>query len=522
MKTFFKNSLALMLTLIVSVMGYAQTEIDGIHYILNSETKEAEVSSCNDTPGKITIPSAVKYSGITYKVTSIGKKAFSTTNFYSVIIPNSVKSIGEEAFACCYNLESITIPNSVTSIEERAFRDCPDLTSVTISNSVKRIENGTFRNCPNLTSVTIPNSVTSIGESSFCDCESLESITFPKSSLTTIGMGAFESCSRLTSIIIPKSVTFIGYATFKDCPNLTSIIVETGNKVYDSRNDCNAIIKTATNELLIGCQNTFIPNTVTSIGNWAFSPGAPMQNYFALLDDDVNNKITSIVIPNSVTHIGDGAFAYCTGLTSITFSNSLTSIGDVAFWDCSSLNSITIPASVTSIGESAFYDCSKLVSVTNLSKTPQDITPKNIQEGITNETFSVYGTLHVLPGCKAAYEAAEYWNKFTIIEDALLDPKDVTDLIANIGTVEYTEACKAKIDAARSAYDALTKEQQTLVKNVNILIDAEKAYEQFKTTNIADINIQKQNEKKAEKHLVNGKIVIIKDKKNYNVNGQSI
>ena len=222
------------------------------------------------------------------------------------------------------------------------------------------------------------------------------------------------------------------------------------------------------------------------------------------------SALTSITIPNSVTSIGAGAFIHCHALNSVTFSNSVTNIGEFAFNGCNNLTSVTIPSSVTSIGNGAFNNFSTPTSVTNLSKTPQKI---------TETVFGVYGILHVLPGCKAAYEAADVWKNFTIVEDADLPAEviAVSDLIAAIGKVENTEKSKAKIAAARSAYDALTKEEQALVKNLSVLVEAEKVYNQFETTGIANIETEDNNE--AGKFLENGKLVIVKNGKRYNLNG---
>ena len=275
----------------------------------------------------IVIPSKVSYKGTNYAVTSIYRcpKCPSLT---SVSIPTSVTSIGEYAFyTCsdCINLTSITIPNSVTNIGDKAFFKCKYLTSITIGNSVTSIGQFAFEGCTGLTSITIGNSVTSIGQF------------------------AFEGCTGLTSIVIPKSVTSIGSGAFVYCNNLTSIVVEQGNAIYDSRNNSNAVIKTATNSLVQGCKRTIIPNSVTSIGDSAF---------YAC------NGLTKFTIPKSVTSIGMSAFYKCTGLTSITIRNGVTSIGDWAFCRCDSLTTISIPNSVESIGYRAFSWCSSLTSIT--------------------------------------------------------------------------------------------------------------------------------------------------------------
>ena len=167
-------------------------------------------------------------------------------------------------------LNTIAISNTIKEIGISAFFDCNSLTSVTISNSVTSIGNRAFSRCKSLTSITLGDKVTTLGDWAFFDCIGLTSITIPNS-VTSIGNEAFSGCRALTSITIPSSVTSIGDYVFNDCSGLTSINVESGNREYDSRDNCNAIIETSSNTLIVGCKNTIIPNSVTSIGNDVFS-----------------------------------------------------------------------------------------------------------------------------------------------------------------------------------------------------------------------------------------------------------
>ena len=301
--------------------------------------------------------------------TSTNKLLAGCTN---TVIPNSVTCISYGAFCGCKGLKSITIPNSVTNIDSIAFSGCSALTSVTIPNSITEICYKVFKDCSGLTSITIPNSVTQIGSLAFYGCSRLTSVTIPNS-VKSIGSWAFYGCGGLTSIIIPNSVTNIGFCAFSDCSGLKGIEVDSCNPIYDSRDDCNAIIETSTNKLLIGCSNTVIPNSVASIGDCAFKGCSGLTGTLTIPDSvtKIDNYafegcsgLTSISIPNSVTKIGCGAFKGCRSLSSITIPNSATSIGSDAFSGCIALTSVTIPNSVTSIGNSAFRDCKSLPKAT--------------------------------------------------------------------------------------------------------------------------------------------------------------
>ena len=357
-------------------------------------TNYASVTGYNGNADNVVIPKT--YRGIPVKI--IEDRAFSfQTRIKSVTIPDSVTSIGQEAFVGCTGLTSVTIGNGVTSIGDYAFNDCGGLTSITIPDSVTSIGRSAFKGCTGLTSITIPNNVTSIGTEAFRGCTGLTSVTIPDS-VMSIGGGAFYGCSGLTSIVIPDGVTSIGGSAFSGCAGLTSVTIGNGVTSIGDYAFYNCT----------GLTSITIPDSVTSIGDCALSGCSSLESItipfigtkagvtssdtyqypFGYIfgtssyTDSVATKqyyygsstssatSSTYYIPSSlksVTITGGNilynAFSNCSRLTNVTIGNGVTSIGDSAFKGCTGLTSVTIGNSVTSIDEYAFFGCSGLSNI---------------------------------------------------------------------------------------------------------------------------------------------------------------
>ena len=234
----------------------------------------------------------------------------------SLVIPDSVSCIGSGAFAGCRSLSSVVIPDGVTCIGDSAFWGCTSLTSLVILDGVTSIGKSAFSGCEYLSSLVIPDSVTSIGDMAFCGCSSLTRLVIPDS-VSCIGFGAFENCKSLRSIVIPESVVNLNGNPF--CRWNGELKCLSPYFIYD-------------NKVLFNKDKSKI---------------------IAFRDKNT----TSYVIPDSVSCIGIGAFAYCKSLTSIVIPDSVTRIGGIAFLFCESLSNIVIPDSVTCIGKRAFAFC---------------------------------------------------------------------------------------------------------------------------------------------------------------------
>ncbi len=377
--------------------------------------------------------------------------------------------------------------------------------TVEISGGVTSIGDIAFPYCINLTSVIIPNSVTSIGNSAFYECTNLDSIIIP-GGVTTIGSRAFYRCSSLPDINIPSSVSDIYTTAFEGCSSLKKITVDANNVVYDSRDNCNAIIRTMDNILWIGCKNTIIPNTISYIGSYAFSgcsgltyieiPESVLKIYnnafndcthlnsiiikndrisisndafdnTALLNTHQDDVIyfgnilykyngympenTSIKVNDGTTNINSDAFNGFIGLTSIEIPNSVTHIGSGAFAGCRGLKSITLPDALKEIESSTFYGCSDLNTI---------VIPNNVQN-IQTSAFS---------GCTSLTSIGLSYNIKSIGGEAFTDCRSLTSIyfpssVQEIGAFAFSNCYKLKTVIFEEGNDEL------IFKNVNYSVN---------------------------------------------------
>lgn len=443
----------------------------GLTYILNNADHTATVASYDDSApgGVIDIPDTVTSSGQHYTVTAIGDSAFNPshtiTKVSSVFIPATVTSIGRLAFRCCKSLATVTfaegshlksigvsafsgtdsahpifkeiqIPDSVETIGTNAFHNCQDLESITLPASLETIESSAFSSCRKLSEIRLPASLKAIQSYVFDGCSSLETVFYdgslarwsqintsngflgfshpslvmndytaqfipvkdendpdppPKTvtitkytgtestvilpstinswPVTKIGEDAFQDNTTITSVTIPANVTEIGSNAFADCTNLTSVTYggDWSNLTIQSGNPA---VEDAVNAQLFDF--VFTPDNTAVIVRYKGTaadvtiPSCYKGKPVTAINNAAfpNSAVTSVTIPDSITSIPDAAFVNCSKLTNISIPNSVTYIGFSAFDGCASLKSITLPSSLRTIGNSAFAGCPSLMTVT--------------------------------------------------------------------------------------------------------------------------------------------------------------
>ena len=323
---------------------------------------EGNVDSTNDGPYNIIIPSELG----SCPVTGLGDHSFAA-------YPISIRDNYENPL--CSNIHSVTIPQSVTSIGYEAFCYCKNLQSLTLEGSIESMGDGAFAYCTSLKTFPLVGNIQKIGDYTFYRCDDLENVTIPES-VTSIGKYAFEYCDDLGNVTIPQSITSIGDYAFENCNRLKLTTPSFGEKLQ-------TIGKYAFRNCFCPSEEVTIPQSVTSIGDSAFSGCYGMRSF---------------TINNATTSIGGWAFDGCWSLTTLKLGAHITTIGNGAFYDCHDLDNVTIPQSVTSIGKYAFEKCHKLSTIT----IPEKV------EKIESETFDDCWKLKsiTLPAGLTSFEAS--------------------------------------------------------------------------------------------------------------------
>lgn len=437
---------------IISMFGVTVTK-DNISYDVNTTTNTAQVNgptSKDIVIENLVIPDEVEYNGTQYPVTSISGGAFEDcSSLTEVRLPDGLTSISYYAFSNCQQLQSIHIPDGVkeisffcfyncssltelrlpeglTSIGVRAFSNCTQLQTNNIPDGVKEIGSYCFYECSSLTELRLPEGLTYIGDYAFYRCSQLQTINIPDGikeipeycfwmcsslkemrlpeGLTSIGKYAFEYCNQLQTINIPDGVTSIGIDAFASCTQLQTVNIPDGIKVIPM--DCFLLCSSLT-ELTL-------PDGLTSIGKYAFQNCSQLQTIN--IPDGVKeipykcfelcSSLTELRLPDGLTSIDGFAFYGCSQLQTINIPNGIKEIPESCFKNCSSLAELSLPEGLISIGNEAFEGCSQLTELTSLNPTPpvSESFPPNLK------------TVYVPFGAKAAYETADGWNKYNIIE----------------------------------------------------------------------------------------------------------
>ena len=324
----------------------------------------------------------------------------------SIRFADDTVNVNPYCFAYCTGITSLDL-NNVQTVGSQAFYNCSGLTSIRIPASIQSISSNAFA-YTNISSVHWCSDdnfieLTNYDYSPFANIRTkITSITFDPN-LKRIPSRLF-ALTNITSIAIPALVETVGIKTFAECPNLTSITVDSSNTFLDSRENCNAIIETATNTLLHGCLTSTIPDSVTALGHWAFQ----------------GNASGDIIIPEQITSVGEGVYCGCPNITSITFNSLITDIPSMLLYGCTGLTTLTIPAQVTTIGNDVLSGCSNLATLILLGPPP------------------TIGTGNSITALKEVIVQTQYLNDYLTNESWAAFKSKITDKYVPVSCQELT------------------------------------------------------------------------------------
>lgn len=352
MKRIYTLLMALVIGLIPAMAEETTVCLNGLYYLLNSETNTAKVYYDDTTYGQtdrkypnlkdLVIPSKVTSDGQEYVVTEIADYTFYYCNLWTVSLPETLTTIGNNAFTWCQNLGSVSLPEAVTTIGKGAFASCGSLTSVTLPTTLTEIGDYAFSYCIWLPSISLPETITALGKYAFEGCEKLTEVNFP-ANLATIGNGAFSKCTGLTSVSLPETIVEVCDSTFTGC-----------------------------------------------------------------------TALASITLPENLTAIGECAFAGCKKLTEVKLPENVSTIGAKAYIDCTAITSVELGPKITKIGEQAFRNCDKVVSITLAALTPPEIGNPSYKDTSSMPWYTQNYSIYVPADAYDAYKAHEYWYRLPV------------------------------------------------------------------------------------------------------------
>ena len=479
-------------------------------------------------------------------VTSIGKGAFSYTAISTITIPSTVTSMGDKPFYSCQALTSVVwkpVNCSVSSDDAAPFYDAgARITSFKFGDQVETVPAYICKNLSKIDTIVLPPSVKALGQNAFKYCTSLKSINLPQTQ-KTLPVGIFEGCTALESIELPATLTTFSTDVFYGCTKLSNVTLHEGITTIGERAFYNCKLSSVT-----------IPSTVTSIGNGAFK-GNPLTSVTWLpvtcstgtddsapfystssqitsftFGDNVQvvpaylcksmNKLDTIVLPATVTSVGQSAFMYCTSLKEMEFPKGIKTVATSVLEGCTKLEKVVIPASVTTINQDAFYSCSGLQAIYNYAITPQTITERAVNS-VNKQTCILYVPMDYLDRYKAKAVWCDFKNIIGVATDLQFEDQLVQlTYLRKDETPLFMESKTWQIPHAPYIQGFVFEKWEVLAVDLNDGIVLQAVYKEDDGTGAPAVYTNPANP--AQKLIRRGNVYILRDEKTYTVGGARV